>query len=236
MSQLLLLSLALWASCSPGNTGTAHAPLCSVALVALSQLRVRCRASRYPVAVDCSWTPLWAPNSTTATSFIATYRLGITTAQQSWPCLHPTPQATWCTISHVHLFSMVPYVLNVTALHLSSTRSSLLAFVVERIIKPDPPAGVRLRKAGQRLQVLWHPPASWPFPDIFTLKYRVRYRRHGSSHFRQVGPIEATTFTLRAAQPHTKYCVQVSAQDLTGYGKPSDWSLPGQVDGAPQKP
>lgn len=53
-------------------------------------------------------------------------------------------------------------------------------------VKPDPPEGVRLRTAGQRLQVLWHPPASWPFPDIFSLKYRLRYRRRGASHFRQV--------------------------------------------------
>lgn len=53
-------------------------------------------------------------------------------------------------------------------------------------VKPDPPEGVRLRTAGQRLQVLWQPPASWPFPDIFSLKYRLRYRRRGASHFRQV--------------------------------------------------
>ncbi|MEJ1269804.1 Epstein-Barr virus induced gene 3 [Cricetulus griseus] len=155
-------------------------------------------------------------------------------------------------------------------------------------VKPDPPESVRLRAAGQQLQVLWHPPASWPFPDIFSLKYRVRYRRHGASHFRQVrggwerlrrdpqspppasvgalrshsaaglpackrltqqagsypppslfpqvGPIEATTFTLRTTKPHAKYCIQVSAQDLTDYGKPSDWSLPGQAERTPQKP
>ncbi|XP_051028694.1 interleukin-27 subunit beta [Acomys russatus] len=228
MSQQLLLSLVLWASCSPGNAGTAHGTL--------SQPRVRCRASRYPVAMDCSWTPLQTPNATRAMSFIATYRLGIATPKQSWPCLQPTPQATQCIIPHVHLFSMVPYVLNVTAVHPSGTSSSLLAFVAEQIIKPDPPEGVRLRKSGQRLQVLWHPPASWPFPDIFSLKYRVRYRRHGSSRFHQVGPIETTNFTLRATQPNAKYCIQVSAQDLTDYGKPSDWSLPGQVEGAPQKP
>ncbi|EGV93687.1 interleukin-27 subunit beta [Cricetulus griseus] len=228
MCQRLLLSLALWASCSPGNTGTA--------LAALSQPRVRCRASRYPVAVDCSWTPLRAPNSTRAMSFIATYRLGMDAQQQSLPCLLPTPQATQCTVPDVHLFSTVPYVLNVTAVHPGGASSSLLAFVAERIIKPDPPESVRLRAAGQQLQVLWHPPASWPFPDIFSLKYRVRYRRHGASHFRQVGPIEATTFTLRTTKPHAKYCIQVSAQDLTDYGKPSDWSLPGQAERTPQKP
>ncbi|XP_075798799.1 interleukin-27 subunit beta isoform X2 [Microtus pennsylvanicus] len=123
MSRRLLLSLALWASCSPGNAGTA----------ALSQPRVRCHASRYPVAVDCSWTPLRAPNSTRPTSFIATYRLGVATQQQSQPCLQSTPEATCCTIPHVHLFSTMPYVLNVTALHPSGASSSLLAFVAERI-------------------------------------------------------------------------------------------------------
>ncbi|OBS82902.1 hypothetical protein A6R68_23120, partial [Neotoma lepida] len=176
---------------------------------ALSQPRVRCRASRYPVAVDCSWTPLGAPNSTRATSFIATYRLGVAAQQQSRPCLQPNPQATRCTIPHVHLFSTVPYVLNVTAVHPGGASSNLLAFVAERIIKPDPPEGVRLRAAEQRLQVLWNPPASWPFPDIFSLK---------------------------TAQPHAKYFIQVSAQDLTDYGKPSDWSLPGQAERTPQNP
>lgn len=55
------------------------------------------------------------------------------TQQQSQPCLQSTPEATCCTIPHVHLFSTVPYVLNVTALHPSGASSSLLAFVAERI-------------------------------------------------------------------------------------------------------
>lgn len=42
----------------------------------------------------------------------------------------------------------------------------------------------------------------------------------------QVGPIEATSFTLRAVRPHARYCIQVAAQDLTDYGESSDWSLP----------
>ncbi|XP_059108153.1 interleukin-27 subunit beta-like [Peromyscus eremicus] len=227
MSQRLLLSLTLWASCSPGNAGTA----------ALSQPRVRCLASRYPVAVDCSWTPLGAPNSTMATSFIATYRLGVAAQQQSRPCLQPNPQATRCIIPHVHLFSMVPHMLNVMAVHPSR---GLLAFVAEQIIKPDlstpalPAHGLGRHTAGQSLQVPWHPPASWLFSDMFSLKYRIWY--HGASHFNQMGPIEATTFILRATQPHAKYLVQVSAQDLMDYGKPSDWSLPGQVERMPQNP
>ena len=38
----------------------------------------------------------------------------------------------------------------------------------------------------------------------------------------QVGPIEATSFTLKAVRPQAKYCVQVAAQDLTDYGEWSD--------------
>lgn len=42
----------------------------------------------------------------------------------------------------------------------------------------------------------------------------------------QVGPIEATSFTLRAVRPRARYHIQVAAQDLTDYGEQSDWSLP----------
>ncbi|XP_008835221.1 interleukin-27 subunit beta isoform X2 [Nannospalax galili] len=217
MDPRLLLTLTLWASCSPGRPETA-----------LSQPRVRCRASRYPVAVDCSWTLLPAPNSTSgATTFIASYRLGVTIQQESQLCVQLTPEATSCSIPDVHLFSAVPHVLNVTALNPGGATSSFLAFIAEHIIQPDPPEAVVLsRVPGQRLQVQWQPPSSWPFPEVFSLKYRIRYRRHGASRFRQVGPIEATTFTLRATRPHARYHIQVSAQDLTNYGEPSDWSLP----------
>lgn len=45
----------------------------------------------------------------------------------------------------------------------------------------------------------------------------------------QVGPIEATSFTLRAVRPQGRYCIQVAAQDLMDYGESSDWSLPATV-------
>uniref|UniRef100_A0A8D2DXC9 Interleukin-27 subunit beta n=1 Tax=Sciurus vulgaris TaxID=55149 RepID=A0A8D2DXC9_SCIVU len=212
----LLLALAVWAGSSCGGTE-----------VAPSQPRVQCRASRYPVAVDCSWTLLPAPNCTGATSFIATYRLGVAAQGQSRPCLQPTPEATCCTIRDVQLFSLAPYVLNVTAVHPGGASSGFAPFVAEHVIKPDPPEAVRLSPLpGQRLQVRWEPPRSWPFPEVFSLKYWIRYKRQGASRFRQVGPIEATSFTLRAARPRARYCIQVAAQDFMDYGKPSDWSLP----------
>lgn len=189
---------------------------------------MRCQASRYPVAVDCSWTlPPTPPNSTRPTSFIATYRLGVAAHGESWPCLQQTAEATSCVIPDVQMFSMVPYVLNITAVHPGGVSSSFVPFVPEHIIKPDPPEGVRLSPLpGQRLWVQWEPPRTWPFPEIFSLKYRIRYKRHGAARFRQVGPIEATSFTLKAVRPQAKYCIQVAAQDLTDYGEWSAWSLP----------
>lgn len=92
-------------------------------------------------------------------------RLGVAAQQQSLPCLQPTPQATQCTIPDVHLFSTVPYVLNVTAVHPGGASSSLLAFVAERISEcPSSPAlAVPLSCRGPRrvarplLQPHWPP-------------------------------------------------------------------------------
>uniref|UniRef100_A0A673UH24 Interleukin-27 subunit beta n=1 Tax=Suricata suricatta TaxID=37032 RepID=A0A673UH24_SURSU len=203
---------------------------CSLSLGAPAvptQPRVRCRASRYPVAVDCVWTLPASPHPTRPTAFIATYRLGVAARGESQPCLQLTPEATSCTVPDVQMFSMVPYILNVTAVQPQATSSTLVPFVPEHIIKPDPPEGVRLSPIpGQRLWVQWEPPRSWPFPETFSLKYWIRYKHHRSARFRQVGPIEATSFTLRAMRPRAKYCIQVAAQDLTDYGELSDWSLP----------
>ncbi|KAM6216699.1 interleukin-27 subunit beta [Rhynchocyon petersi] len=199
-------------------------------------LQVRCRAFRYPVAVDCSWTQPPAPSSSRPTSFVATYRLGVAAQGESQPCLQPTPGTPSCAISDFQMFSMVPYVLNVTAVQSGSVSSTLLPFVPERIIKSDPPEAVRLSPvSGKQLRVQWEPPQTWPFPKVFTLKYWIRYKRHGSAHFRQVGPTEDTTFTFRAVRPQGRYCVQVCAQDLLGYGDPSDWSPPATLLITPSK-
>ncbi|XP_049564360.1 interleukin-27 subunit beta isoform X3 [Orcinus orca] len=113
-------------------------------------------------------------------------RLGVAAHGESWPCLQQTPEATSCIIPDIQMFSMVPYVLNVTAVHPRGVSSSFVPFVPEHVIKPDPPEGVRLSPLpGQRLWVQWEPPRSWPFPEIFSLKYRIRYKRHGAARFRQ---------------------------------------------------
>ncbi|XP_042638277.1 interleukin-27 subunit beta [Orycteropus afer afer] len=226
MTPRLLLVLALWAECASGShrrEGPGH-------------LKVQCRAVRYPIAIDCSWTQPPAPDSTRPTSFIATYRLGVAAQGESRSCLQPTPGTPSCAISDVQMFSMVPYVLNVTAIHPRGVSSTLLPFIPEHIIKSDPPEGVRLSLIpGKQLRVQWEPPRSWPFPEIFILKYRIRYKRHGSAHFRQVGPIEDTSFTLRTVRPRARYCIQVAAQDLLDYGELSDWSPPARLPITPGK-
>lgn len=94
------------------------------------------------------------------------------TQQQSQPCLQRTPQASRCTIPHVHLFSTVPYMLNVTAVHPGGASSSLLAFVAERISEclsslPPPPSPSH----GSSLSPDPTPPASClvPTASIFWL-------------------------------------------------------------------
>ncbi|XP_006902223.1 PREDICTED: interleukin-27 subunit beta [Elephantulus edwardii] len=211
----LLLTLTLWASCM--SCGGSEDP----------SLQVQCRASRYPVSIDCSWTQSPAPNATTPTELITTYRLGMENKGENKPCLQQTPGSTSCTILDFMMFSTVPHVLNVTAIHPSGVTTALLPFVPEQIIKPDPPEAVHLNHIpGNQLQVQWDPPHTWPFPNVFRLKYQIRYKRCKSKRFWQVGPTGDTTFTLKFVRPHVRYCIQVNSQNLIGYGESSDWSLP----------
>lgn len=62
-------------------------------------------------------------------------RLGVAAHGESWPCLQPTPEATSCTVPDIQMFSMVPYVLNVTAVHPWGVSSSFVPFVPEHISK-----------------------------------------------------------------------------------------------------
>ena len=71
-----------------------------------------------------------AGNSFQTTSM---YRLGVAAHGESWPCLQPTPEATSCVVPDVQMFSMVPYVLNITAVHPGGVSSSFVPFVPEHI-------------------------------------------------------------------------------------------------------
>ncbi|XP_074060125.1 interleukin-27 subunit beta [Macrotis lagotis] len=194
-----------------------------------SLLSVQCWAVRYPKAIDCSWTTdgenEMAPEPDLQASFIATYRLGMITQGETHPCLQPSPEARSCVIPDIQMFSMIPYILNITVITPQGARSTLVPFIAEHIIKPDPPEAVSVSPgSGKQLRVQWEPPHSWPFPKFFPLKYLIRYQRQGTTKFRQVGPIEETSFILRGLRPRTQYLVQVAAGDFLDYGKPSTWS------------
>lgn len=63
-------------------------------------------------------------------------RLGV--QGESRPCVQPSPGAPGCSIADIQLFSMAPYVLNLTAVHPAGARSTLVPFVPERISESPP--------------------------------------------------------------------------------------------------
>lgn len=51
-------------------------------------------------------------------------------------------------------------------------------------VKPDPPEDLRVSPVPgdtEKLLLEWSPPASWPFPQYFPLKYHIRYAWDGGS-------------------------------------------------------
>lgn len=58
-------------------------------------------------------------------------------------------------------------------------------------VKPDPPEDLRVSPIPgetKKLLLEWSPPGSWPFPEYFPLKYRIRYAREEGSVTKTVPP------------------------------------------------
>uniref|UniRef100_A0A8C0EDY5 Epstein-Barr virus induced 3 n=1 Tax=Bubo bubo TaxID=30461 RepID=A0A8C0EDY5_BUBBB len=139
----------------------------------------------------------------------------------------PGIQGLGCSFGDVQMFSLTPYVVNVTAMNPLGAASRVLPFLLENIIKPDPPEDLRVSPIPgetKKLLLEWSPPGSWPFPEYFPLKYRIRYLRGASPS--KIGPYEQTSYTLTGVQPGTLHHIQVAAKDLTDSGEFSAWSLP----------
>ncbi|XP_010077349.1 PREDICTED: interleukin-27 subunit beta [Pterocles gutturalis] len=143
-------------------------------------------------------------------------------------CVRTGPRS--CSFGDVQMFSLAPYVVNVTAMNPLGTASRLLPFLLENIIKPDPPENLRVSPIPgepKKLLLEWSPPGSWPFPEYFPLKYRIRYPRVPLTPLHpQIGPYEQTSYTLTGVRPRTLHHIQVAAKDFTDSGEFSDWSLP----------
>ncbi|KAG8013253.1 Interleukin-27 subunit beta [Nibea albiflora] len=136
-----------------------------------------------------------------------------------------------CTLPNLKL--LTDYILNVTAVSASGESSShLSSFMLEDIVKPDPPVDVRVSPLNIRsLLVEWSPPPTWANLYIFPLKYQILYQweSRGTPKSINLGPFESTKVELKGLTPGRPYLFQVCAKELLGLGKCSDWSLPVKV-------
>ncbi|XP_032992744.1 interleukin-27 subunit beta [Lacerta agilis] len=183
---------------------------------------VWCWSTTYP-AINCSWrleTKTHLP-----TFFSSTYRLGM--GGEVKECLQATTVANSCSIDNVQMFSINPYVLNVTAVNPLGTASTHYYFFQNEILKPDPPEDLTVSQIpGQRKKILlvWKPPSSWKFPEYFPLKYLIRYSRDGTNVSKTTRPTEQTSFVLTGIRPGVTYHAQVAAKDFLDHGEYSAWS------------
>ncbi|XP_069505486.1 interleukin-27 subunit beta [Ambystoma mexicanum] len=187
----------------------------------------QCWAVGYPESVHCSWR--LEQETMLNTSFITTYWMGMGHKEAHMECVQSQLKPNSCTIRDFEMFSISPYVFNVTAVNPLGSASRLHLFIVEQIIKPDPPENVTvspIHGETKKLQVRWDPPKSWPLPQYFPLKYEIRYKRRGANTFKTLGPYERTSIVLKGIWPKMTHTVQVNAKDFTDYGEASAWSVP----------
>ncbi|XP_042650639.1 interleukin-27 subunit beta isoform X1 [Tyto alba] len=212
-------------SCHHPATGDTLATVCLRLGYPPTLPALECWAISYPQAVNCSW--VLAPEPLLDTDFVATYRHGMWGAAETGECVRTGPRS--CSFGDLQMFSLTPYVVNLTAVNPLGAASRLLPFLLENIIKPDPPENLRVSPIPgetKKLLLEWSPPGSWPFPEYFPLKYRIRYTQEEGSVTKTVGPYEQTSYTLTGVQPGTLHRIQVAAKDLTDSGEFSAWSLP----------
>ncbi|KAM4032125.1 interleukin-27 subunit beta isoform 2-T2 [Anomaloglossus baeobatrachus] len=199
------------------------------------ELQIHCWSASYPEKIKCTWH--LHPDTNIHTTFLTTYRLGLLGPGSPKKCIQHEMNPRSCVIRNFQMFEAFPYLLNVTALNQLGSITQLHYFFAENIIRPDPPVNVSISPIcheSKKLYMQWRPPYSWPYPDLFPLKYNVRYRKEGSKFYTVVGPYEHTSIVLTGIRPGTFVHVQVAAKDITDMGHNSDWSE--VVTGRPWKP
>ncbi|XP_072222047.1 interleukin-27 subunit beta [Leuresthes tenuis] len=202
---------------------------------------VHCWCSIYPNVTLCSWPE---PSPSPPTHYIATYSERareptikpchlIPPGSSSAPTATPSSSSEqlWhCQLPNLKL--LTDYIINVTAVHSGGSSSHLTSFMLEDIVKPDPPVDVRVFSQNiKNLLVEWSPPPTWTSLDIFPLKYHIQYQWHHRDTLKSVnlGPFENTKFELRGLIPGRAYLFQVCAKELLGLGQCSDWSSPVKI-------
>ncbi|KAK2826447.1 hypothetical protein Q5P01_020661 [Channa striata] len=199
---------------------------------------VHCWCANYPNSTLCSWPE---PYDFPPIHYVATYseRHGqrVTECHLIPPSSSsPTSQQFWhCHLPNLKL--LTNYIINVTAVYSGGSSSHLTSFMLEDIVKPDPPVHVRVSPRNIKdLLVEWSPPPTWDNLDIFPLKYQLLYQwenrdtpRSVNDFFKQLGPLESTRVELKGLTAGRTYRFQVCATELLGLGKCSDWSSPVEI-------
>ncbi|XP_035024270.2 interleukin-27 subunit beta [Hippoglossus stenolepis] len=212
--------------------------------------RVHCWCSSYPNVTLCSWPE---PSHCPPTHYVATYseRHGQPITEQCHliPPSHnsssPTSSSSssssseqWhCQLPNLKL--LTDYIINVTAVNSGGSSSYLSSFMLEDIVKPDPPVDVRVSSHSTRnLLVQWSPPSTWTNLHIFPLKYQIMYQweNRGIASSVNLGPFESAQVELKGLSPGREYLFQVCAKELLDLGKCSNWSSPVNITLPRMKP
>ncbi|XP_010793325.1 interleukin-27 subunit beta isoform X1 [Notothenia coriiceps] len=201
---------------------------------------VRCRCASYPNVTLCSWPE---PPHHPPTHYVATYSERHSQSVTKHCHLIQPGSSSSDVISasssssdrlwHCHMPSLkllTDYIINVTAVYSGSSSFHLSSFMLEDIVKPDPPVDVTVSpRDSKRLLVQWSPPPTWAHLDIFPLKYQIKYQREsrGIPRSYNLGPIESNWVVLKL-KPGA-YLFQVCAKELLNLGECSDWSSPVKI-------
>uniref|UniRef100_A0A8C4QG25 Uncharacterized protein n=1 Tax=Eptatretus burgeri TaxID=7764 RepID=A0A8C4QG25_EPTBU len=177
---------------------------------------VSCHSFNYPDAFRCQW----QPQTTQLVSFTAKYRPLPTEPEEE--CL--IVNATTCMGTQTFLFSTTPVQLTVIASNEFGETSSTTYFILEDIVKPDPPRKVWARWRNFAY-ITWRAPTSWSDEELYPLMYQVRYRGQHSSQWQLVEVADFNrNIKLKELLPWEDYFVQVSAKDFLDNGFWSAWS------------
>ncbi|KAI1882734.1 hypothetical protein AGOR_G00237990 [Albula goreensis] len=197
---------------------------------------IHCWSPSYPNKAMCSWSE--GPEPLLPTNYTATYwigrchavgQCGVGAPQEAtvkYVCQPVPGLSRQCALENLQLFSLDPYLLNLTSTNPLGSVSTVFSFILEDIVKPDPPVNVRVTVgAARQLSVEWAPPPTWPNPTIFPLVYDVRYYHGSQESARRLNQYESERMVLKGLRPSSTYFVQVSARDQL-VGQSSDWSQP----------
>ncbi|XP_036928654.1 interleukin-27 subunit beta [Acanthopagrus latus] len=201
--------------------------------------RVHCWCSSYPNTTVCSWPePSHSPPALYLTTYSERHQQSVikqcqliqpgSSSSFMIPASSSSSEQMWfCLLPNLKL--LTDYIINITAVSPGGSSSYLASFMLEEIVKPDPPVDVRVSPRGPRnLLVEWSPPPSWANLDILPLKYQILYQweNRGTPKSVNLGPFESTKVELKGLIPGRPYMFQVCAKELLGLGRCSDWSSP----------